>query len=257
MIYYFSGMGNSAYVAEALGRELGEKTVKIVDVKGEEAQFEGDSLGLVFPIYSWGVPPIMLEFISGLDERFIEKVRRGAYPVWMVCTFGDEIGNAAEMLRDTLSRRRLELKGAWNIQMPNTYVILPGFDVDSVAVERKKLEDAEEYLPKVARKIKAGEWEWKLKKGAFPWILTGLIYPGFVKWGINCKKWHFTEACVKCGKCVRSCPVKNIVMEEQGPVWGSNCISCLACFHHCPYHAVEYGKITKKKGQYVCPLKIK
>ncbi|MCI7256823.1 MAG: ferredoxin, partial [Prevotella sp.] len=25
---------------------------------------------------------------------------------------------------------------------------------------------------------------------------------------------------------------------------------CLSCYHHCPHHAINYGNITKKRGQY-------
>ena len=36
-------------------------------------------------------------------------------------------------------------------------------------------------------------------------------------------------------------------------VWGMDCTSCLACYHVCPQHAVQYGKRTKDKGQYFNP----
>ena len=37
------------------------------------------------------------------------------------------------------------------------------------------------------------------------------------------------------------------------PVWGDNCAMCLSCYHHCPKHAVEYGRQTMMKGQYLFP----
>lgn len=43
--------------------------------------------------------------------------------------------------------------------------------------------------------------------------------------------------------------MNNIKVTDR-PVWGDNCTQCLACYHICPVHAVEYGKVTAKKGQY-------
>lgn len=47
--------------------------------------------------------------------------------------------------------------------------------------------------------------------------------------------------------------VGNIMMMGRKPVWGMDCTSCLACYHVCPQHAVQYGKRTKDKGQYFNP----
>jgi len=43
------------------------------------------------------------------------------------------------------------------------------------------------------------------------------------------------------------------MMMGRKPVWGMDCTSCLACYHVCPQHAVQYGKRTKDKGQYFNP----
>ena len=58
------------------------------------------------------------------------------------------------------------------------------------------------------------------------------------------------DKCIGCGKCEKVCPVDNI--EGTPPVWLHNgkCTCCLACYHHCPVQAVNYGKITRKRGQY-------
>jgi len=40
--------------------------------------------------------------------------------------------------------------------------------------------------------------------------------------------------------------------KGQEPTWKHNgsCLTCFACYHHCPQHAIEFGRQTKKKGQY-------
>ena len=58
------------------------------------------------------------------------------------------------------------------------------------------------------------------------------------------------DLCTRCGRCAKVCPVDNI--EGTPPAWLHNgrCTCCLACYHHCPVHAINYGDITRKRGQY-------
>ena len=63
------------------------------------------------------------------------------------------------------------------------------------------------------------------------------------------KPFHATDACIACKKCEKVCPVHNITVTDK-PQWGNNCTQCLGCYHICPVHAIEYGKMTCRKGQY-------
>ena len=48
----------------------------------------------------------------------------------------------------------------------------------------------------------------------------------------------------------KSCPVGNIRLVDGHPVWGKQCIHCMACLHFCPRKVIQYGKATQKKGRY-------
>ncbi|MBP8686432.1 MAG: ferredoxin family protein, partial [Prevotella sp.] len=93
-----------------------------------------------------------------------------------------------------------------------------------------------------------------LHRSNWPWINSKVIGEIFVKWLITDKPFHVnTEKCVKCGICANVCPVNDI---EGGlgkiPQWKHQdiCLACFTCYHHCPHHAIEYGRRTKGKGQY-------
>lgn len=251
MILYFTGSGNSRAVAEKLGRKLGETVVSITDQPPEKLVFEGETFGFVFPIYSWGTPLIVTDYIRNLNPKAVEVIKKK--DCWMICTCGDDTGMAPEMYKKSLADRGLELSAGWSLTMPNTYVVLPGFDVDSKELEIEKLQKTEKRLSEIGSKILNREWEESYCRGSLP-RLKSLIFPLFNRWGINTEKWHFTADCIQCGVCSDVCPKGNIkimsVGDKTGPVWGKDCISCLACYNCCPKHAVQYGSITKSKGQY-------
>lgn len=60
----------------------------------------------------------------------------------MVCTCGDETGEAPQMFQKALEERGLKSLGFWSVIMPNTYVLLPGFDVDLDEIENYKIDHA-------------------------------------------------------------------------------------------------------------------
>lgn len=253
MIYYFSGTGNSRYAANRIGGEADEELrfIPSLDPYKEHINESSDkSIGFVFPIYAWGVPPIVLDFISRLPAEFVEKAVSNRLPVWCVATCGDETGKGVELLRKALFRKGLSLCGAWSVILPNVYVLLPGFGTDTKFVEQKKLRESVGRLRHIGGKIRRNEWEEDVFTGSLAGIKTALIFPLFRKWGVNTAKWHTTEGCRGCGICARTCPVGNIVMQEGRPKWGKNCTSCCACYHVCPSNSAQYGKTTQNQGQF-------
>ncbi len=257
MIFYFSGTGNSKYVVEGISEKSGNEIHNIANIdenfllKEAEKLADVSSIGIVFPIYSWGVPPIVLKFIDLIPDSFVEGILKYNIPLWSVCTCGDETGNAPEMLREAFRKRGMGVKGIWSVIMPNTYVLLPGFDVDSDEIRIKKINDCHGRINEISDKIISGDWEEDVTLGSMPGLKTKIVFPLFKRWGIFPKKWRSNSDCIHCGKCAANCPVSNITIEEGKPKWDKNCVSCLACYHVCSKHAVEYGNITSKKGQYL------
>lgn len=240
MIYYFSGTGNTRFAAHSLAEHLHTHATLITHA----AAAPEDAEGIMFPIYSWGVPPIILEFAATL---------KNTSEVWAVATCGDETGDAPAMLRSHLERLGIRLSAFYSIIMPNNYVLLPGFDTDSAEVEESKLQAVPDRLKSIASAIASGNPSDSYTAGKWPRLKTRAVYPLFSRWGIFPERWKASEHCIGCGKCSRVCPLKNIAMRDNRPVWGDRCASCLACYHYCPTHAVAYGNITRHKGQYHFP----
>ena len=55
------------------------------------------------------------------------------------------------------------------------------------------------------------------------------------------KRFWANNDCIKCLKCEKICPSKNIKVNEKVS-FGSNCYLCLRCLHQCPKEAIQIGK---------------
>lgn len=253
MIYYYSATGNTRYAARYLAESLREEAFDILE-REKELPFpedENEPIGIMFPIYCWGIPPVVSQF---LEEKLYPKIAEGRY-LWAACTCGDETGTAMRQL-DRHMRRLTgrEADALWSVIMPNTYVLLPGFDVDSKKTEEAKLGEAPGRLDHIAGKIRLRESGIRdVTEGTVPGLRSA-VFPLFRKWGVNTRWWHVSALCIGCGRCSAICPARNIAMKDGRPEWGKRCFSCCACYHCCPVKAISYARFTKDKSQYLCPI---
>lgn len=251
MIFYFSGTGNSKWIADKLSETLSDRIISVGDaiVNNDFSYSVGvnEKIGWVFPIYSWGPAPVLLDFISKVTLDGYDKDFNYCY---MVCSCGDDIGYSADIWRKALRKKGVEGNAAFSVQMPNNYILLPGFDVDTKEVQEEKLKKAPVRLSGITERINGLQHTDDVTTGSYKYIKSRLIYPLFRKFGISDKAFAADSKCNGCGLCERNCPVKNISLESKLPVWHGNCTMCLSCIHRCPVRAIDYGSQSVKKGRY-------
>ena len=245
MIYYFSGTGNSREVAKRLAQATHDEAANIITVRNIDS-LNNDTLGFVFPIYAWGLPRVMAEFI----RKF--PVTSPSY-VYMVCTCGDDIGRTDHELRNILSAKGMKLDAAWSVIMPNTYIALPGFDVDPQKVTLKKLKAALPRVDEIGKLIAERRREIvDVHPGALASFKSYVLRPLFNHLLTGDHKFKVLPSCTHCGRCEQICPTQNIHYDNEGfPTWNGNCADCLACYHSCPQHAIQFGHFSHNKGQYL------
>ena len=83
MIVYFSGTGNSKYVAERLAAATNETAVSIEGLSANITLNDGERFGLVVPTYFWELPAIVREFL----DKLTIKNAAGHY-IYFVATYG-------------------------------------------------------------------------------------------------------------------------------------------------------------------------
>ena len=245
MIFYFSGAGNSKWVAESLAGLLHDKTADILDSisNGEiieklsaGIQEEG-FLGFVFPVYAWGAPEIVIDFVKKLGKP------EGNAFTFAIATCGEEAGYTLKNFS-----KIIPLKSSYSLVMPNNYVV--GSDLEDEETVLSVLRNAKEEVERMAEELSAKKEVYRVHEGSAAGLKSGLVNFGFNKFARNTKNFYTTDACTGCGLCAKNCPTHTITMENNRPVWGSKCYQCLKCINRCPAAAIQYGKATETRGRY-------
>lgn len=257
MIICFSGTGNSLLVARQLQWHLGGDIImlegrRLIEPDSELIRLpEGEPVVWVMPVYSWGIPPVVVPF---LRRSKLKITREHSTPHFLVVTCGDDTGYADHQWAKIIGRRGWNPRGSFSVIMPNTYVLVKGFDVDSPEIADAKLKAMPDRVAHIAAKILKGYGEGEMTRGSWAWLKTYIIYPWFAAFCMSPRPFHTTPACTSCSLCARSCPLSNITMQPASPssstpVWGSRCALCLRCYHICPSRAVAYGSATASKSR--------
>lgn len=250
MVFYFSGTGNSFSVAQKIAGKLNDKLVSVSDClnKGELTftLTDNESVGFIFPVYFYGVPSIVLDFIAKLDL----KNYRNNY-AYAAGTCGGKSGDMHAMLRRKLAGHGIRLNAVYDVFMPDNYILM--FNLLTPAEKVTGILDAAETrIAEIVENIHSRK-SIPIKSSIKRWFMTTFSYPVY-KYGRSTRPFHVTADCNGCGLCARRCPCLMIEMQDKIPHWKKGkCTQCLACLHRCPHRAIEYGKKTQNRGRYVNP----
>lgn len=244
MIIYFSGTGNSRYVAEYIAAVVGDETVSLNELmrEGPKAEFSSRKpYVFVVPTYAWRMPRVVEQFIQ--NSRF--SGHRSAY---FVLTCGGGVGNAAAYAKRLCEEKYLTFMGLKGIVMPENYIAM--FKVPGKEEAEKIIAAATPEIESTARIIKERTAlpEEKVSIGG---KLSSRITPLFYSLCVSPVGFRVTaDKCTACGNCERVCPLDNIKVIAEKPVWREQCTHCMACISSCPTEAIEYNKKTANKNRY-------
>lgn len=241
MIFYFSGTGNSSGVAKIIAEHIGDETCDIVGVDPLDFSFTNeDYLGIVFPVYAWAAPEIVLEFVQKLSPC-------SAF-TFAIATYSNVAGLALEQLSASLP-----LKSGYGLKMPDNFPVFP-YIVETKESAIEKLAAAEIKLAAIIATLK--------EKKAEPFIIDigedaeNRTYNLSQKFN-ECQRktesyWVENNLCTGCGLCEKICPAKAIVMQDKRPIWlKTDCFLCMACLNRCPTQAIEFGEHSQNQYRYV------
>ena len=251
MIFCFSGTGNTRWAAERLAEATGERLTLMTNGNTHCTLTPDERIGFCFPVHGWQPPRLVRNFIRRLT-LYAEQPLASHY-CYALVTCGDSIGLTMEMLDGELAKKGLRAHSCFSLVMPESYVCLPFMYTDSPEREHAKKEQARKDLDIYIKVVKERQTGYsRLTLGLTPWTFSHVIGAYFNRYMITDKKFTVdADVCLHCGRCAEVCPVGDIVFDNT-PEWknDSSCTCCLSCYHHCPVHAINYGNITRRRGQY-------
>ena len=241
MILYFSGTGNSKYVAKRIADALGDEILNLNDrIKASDTSLveTGERVIIVTPTYAWRIPRVVRDWLRKTELR-------GAKQVWFVMTCGSEISNADRYNRELCTEKAISCMGTAQIVMPENYIAM--FAAPQADAAREIVVKAEPSIDRAIAAIQRNQPFAPTRNNLYDRFMSGPVNPIFYKFFVKANAFTASSACIGCGQCVKRCPMNNITLKDGKPSWGKNCTHCMACICYCPVSAIEYGK--KSVGQ--------
>lgn len=239
LLIYYSGTGNTKYITLKLAPKL-EQVGFDVDIyrinplvmeKLDLSKY--DLVGIGYPIYGLNVPSKVHKFFK---RQHFKKGQR----VFIYKNSGEtyRVNNSSSLvLRKIIKKEKANLTNEYHFIMP--YNIHFRYDENLV----KEMLSMDEKLMDILVKEIIDEIP-NIKKYTFRnnfcnrmlrlMYIGGPINVSFYK--VDKKK------CIKCGKCVQGCQMKNIYFNKKGNIaFHHKCLMCCYCTLNCPKDAIKMG----------------
>lgn len=264
LVLYFSGTGNTDYVARYLADRIVHVPVEIQMRSMEQQPAEDvpdfDVLAVGFPVYGADSPRILQDYLA----RLAPGEGRGALAFG---TKGAWAGGAVVRTLGRLAERGYVPLGGGSVLMPGTDgLALTGKDSWmarwALGKDYDHLKDADRLAQRMAGVLSglvAGEPAEASRQGVRRGPAGSLsdrvwayLYDGLAE-GYAAGRLRADERCNGCGLCARLCPTGNIELVEGRPRFAGRCTPCMRCVHLCPQEAVQIGRLTVNKFRWRGP----
>lgn len=241
---YFSGTGNSQYIAELFATRMGSDCHSIEEqIDFNKVIFDNDTIAFVYPIYGSYIPRIMRDFVTGVRGDLEDK------KIIIFCTQYLFSGDGTRVFTELLPKS-CEITYTEHFLMPSNICNFPPFSTnDGVKIQK--------YLMKAQRKMNVAclniENRIVKKRGftIFSKTLGLLQRPGF-RYGEKkiSKSIRIKDLCTRCGVCVAICPTHNLKIDNNKVQQNNICTLCYRCVNKCPEKAITVFIHRRVKRQY-------
>lgn len=242
-IYYFSGTGNSLDISKKIASEFSGCTVLPVSREmGADKAIKDSEIGFVFPVFAYGPPRMIRDFI--LSKRFT----RDQY-VFAVANCGGTPGDTLGITSKLVKKNGGRLSAGFIVKAqshPMNNNGMTGIIKFMYDISGKKpfgtFDDRKEEILSVVR----GHSRNRFDRSSFAANVMGTMISSMAMKMLSktAAQFHTDGNCTSCGSCVKICPRGNISLVEKRPVWGDDCEACNACIQWCPSMAIHMGNVS-------------
>lgn len=239
-ILYFSGTGNTKYVANHLKAEFEARSAKVrlVDITSiSPSEFNADEYDLIaigYPMHAFNPIKYAANFVKKLPKIGAPK------PVFIF-----QVTGGYEKPSNEIVKKRLKRKG-YNIIYEELFVMPSNMVIYLSARETvRRCYDMEKTATKAVSDIFDGD----ISLANIPlWLKFVYFINRGEYWSIKLiGKLLISDKnkCTMCMKCVNNCPAGNISSDGKNIKFGWKCIFCMKCIYSCPTRAITLRGISK------------
>jgi flavodoxin/Pyruvate/2-oxoacid:ferredoxin oxidoreductase delta subunit len=245
-IFYFSGTGNSLYVAKYMQSFL--SNVKLTPIlhmlKDETIRITTDVVGFIFPMYLATMPKPVIQFFKKIDTISSKYI-------FCIETRGGTISDSAFILTNILKAKRATINAFYHINVHmNSGVLGEKYKKPSNEEMQLITDKMHNILLSVKQNIinrtnhlntdtdffiKIPLWK-KIFIVPFRFFFRPLIFKAW-----EAISYYSDDKCTGCKTCEKICLSQRIIFKVDKPEWQKyiRCFCCLACINYCPNKSIQ------------------
>lgn len=251
-IFYFTGTGNTLYVARKLQVEFAQLEVactlydmSVVDDQTVADATKADFIIFAYPVQGSMAPLLVWQFVQKYEALWEGK--KGAVVVTQFMFSGDGGAYLARVLR----KKKMEIVSIEHFKMPNNLSDVKLFKVRNGTANKKVIAVTDQRIALFAmdfvkeRHHRIGDHFTATFLGALQRVPYAKMERKLAKdVKIDIKK------CNTCGVCTINCPTHNLMVEDGQITQKGICTICYRCVNLCPQKAISIVSKHKPTVQY-------
>ncbi len=255
---YFSGTGNTylavkRYIEVLKGLDISVDLIALEKYENGIDVSEYDRVGIAYPIHAFNAPRIVLNKLKLINAS--EEPKKA----FTIMVSGEPLNfnhTSSDRVRKILKKRNIFIESEYHYVMPYNMIFrhTENMAYKMYQTMNKLVEvHVHNYFIDCIRN--------RLKKPVIGHFLTVLLRIEQAFAPINGK--HFKvdmSKCIKCMKCIDTCPTDNIKFEDDKFVFLNKCILCTRCSFNCPKDAFKIALLNNwrvnKKYKFIEPKEV-
>jgi ferredoxin len=268
-IYYFSGTGNSLFVARELQKKIPDSAIiPIVSLLHKDViQTNGKTIGIIFPCHALTIPIAVKQFVRKIDVQSSEYI-------FAIATRYGTVFRGFDIIEKLLKKKNKHLDSQFILNMchneaprsEKNYIVPSESDILQIETTVLQKIDQISNVIKTQSSVIEKDSNVIIESSSNP--IIGFLIEKSVVFGMNISEYiggvnyfYHDNKCNGCGICEKVCLSRKIKIEEKEPIWQKDvlCYMCFACLNYCPQKSVQVKNIpgvrsyTAENGRYSHP----